>query len=203
MLRANISRFRQAHNPYSSYTVSGCQEWQGPSDIPKNRKGGLAKQLEQDGHVVGRLDYSDSHASWVTDRGRSGDAQSIAQMVAATIKCMACPFSEKVITVGHSMGGLAIQAALADPGAADHADGIVSVATPWRRVPKDKIDHLIAAAQLARHCMPIQLRLPAQFYIDVVKDSSALRALGRDGEGGNPRLSVRFRKYRPASQCYP
>jgi pimeloyl-ACP methyl ester carboxylesterase len=156
--------------------------------------GGLATSLDPDKYVVGRLDYSDVHANWVADNGE----QSIAKMIATAIKCMAVNSKKKVIVVGHSMGGLAIQAALAnDDGAADNTAGIVSLATPWQGVPKQSIDNLVTIAKLLSLRLPFGAALPVQFYIDTVQNGSAVKALEADDQG-NPSSQIKALKKIPA-----
>jgi len=156
-----------------------------------NGTGGLADELENNkqynsDYVVGRLDYSDLHDKWVTDAGPDG--KSIAQVTAAAIKCMAKNTGKKVIAVGHSMGGLAIQAALGkDPNAAESVAGIVSIGTPWKGVPRERIDAMIKFAmnglQLGGGALPSWLANHAEDYIKQIQNSSALKALELDSNG--------------------
>lgn len=154
----------------------------GPFGNPGEWNGdeGLAKKLEADpNYVVGRLDYSDIHANWITD-----GEDSIAKRVATAIKCMAANTKKKVASVGHSMGGLAIQAAMKDKGAADNTLGVISVGTPWKGVPRDKIEFLIGTAKSATMGLPPGAKHPAKAYVETIEQSTALQTMLNDGNGG-------------------
>ncbi|MBB6376082.1 pimeloyl-ACP methyl ester carboxylesterase [Pseudonocardia eucalypti] len=149
-----------------------------------NGNNGLADQLDnkKNDYVVGRLDYSDIHEKWVTDGG--SDSKSIAQRVAAAIKCLAKNTGKKVITVGHSMGGLAIQGSLdIDPAVAQNIAGIISAGTPWQGVPRDRINLIINAARLSATGLDVPLDFRVQFYLNTIAASSGLQAMEAGKEG--------------------
>lgn len=78
------------------------------------------------GFTAWTFDYSAEALDWVTN-------QAIGPALASAIGCLAQASGHKVIIVAHSMGGLAAQYAVGEPGspAAGEVAGVITVGTPY------------------------------------------------------------------------